>query len=98
MCYDQVILLRAVLKNCLALPNVFVSIKNFIAAEIAKNNGRGIYTSFFQGSVWKNISKILTGKIFIPLYFYYDVFEINNPLSTSAGFLKIGGLYCSIAA
>lgn len=37
-------------------------------------------------------------KTVIPLYLYYDDFEVCNPLSTAAGIHKIGGLYFSIAA
>ncbi|XP_044582966.1 uncharacterized protein LOC123263985 [Cotesia glomerata] len=42
--------------------------------------------------------KLYENKIVIPLYLYYDDFEVCNPLSTAAGIYKIGGLYFSIAA
>lgn len=98
-CYGQIISLRAVLKNFLELPNVFKTIMNFMQTESARIESQGdIHSSLFQGTLWKNISGAFQEKIVIPLYLYYDDFEINNPLSTSAGIYKVGGLYCSIAA
>ncbi|CAG5083878.1 Protein of unknown function [Cotesia congregata] len=98
-CYGQIISLRAVLKKFLELPNVFKTIMNFMQTESARIESQGdIYSSLFQGTLWKNISGAFQEKIVIPLYLYYDDFEIDNPLSTSAGIYKVGGLYCSIAA
>lgn len=34
----------------------------------------------------------------LPLYLYYDDFEVSNPLSSAAGKYKIGGMYFSIPA
>ncbi|XP_074111450.1 uncharacterized protein LOC141535425 [Cotesia typhae] len=97
-CYGQMIPLRATLKKFLELPNVFKVVRNFISNESATNDIGGVYTSLFQGTIWKNISQIFTGKTVVPLYLYYDDFEINNPLSSAAGIHKVGGLYCSIAS
>lgn len=96
-CFGQIIPLRAVLKKNLELPNIFQVVKFFIIDEFAKYDDQGVYTTLFQGEIWKNISKSLCEKTVIPLYLYYDDFEVNNPLSSSVGIHKIEGLYFSIA-
>ncbi|CAD6239436.1 GSCOCG00008686001-RA-CDS, partial [Cotesia congregata] len=50
------------------------------------------------GKIWKNISKFFCEQTVIPLNLYYDDFEVNDPLSSSAGIHKIVGLYFSIAS
>lgn len=89
--------MREALKLLLEMPSVYETIVNFMQSELTsmKNNDK-VYTSLFQGEIWKNISKHFVGKTVIPLYLYFDDFEINNPLSTSAGVHKVGGLYYSI--
>lgn len=44
----------------------------------------------------KKIHENYENKIVIPLYVYYDDFEINNALSTATGIHKIGGFYYCI--
>lgn len=97
-CYGYFIPMRETLKQILELPNVFKQITDFIMAEEARGKTENIYTSLFQGKKWQYIMEQFTEKIVIPLYLYYDDFEVNNPLSPSAGLHKIGGLYYSIAA
>ena len=97
-CYGYIISIREVLKNFLELPNVFNIIKDFMNSEQAVGIDKKIYYNLFQGKRWNEILKAYGDKIVIPLYFYFDDFEINNSLSTAAGIHKIGGLYFSIAA
>ena len=97
--YGYIVPMRYALKLFLELPNVYNVIINFMQSEIENNrNNEKIFTSLFQGERWIEISKQFIGKIVIPLFLYFDDFEINNPLSSAAGVYKIGGLYYSIAS
>ena len=88
--------MREALKHFLELPNVYEEITDFIKAEMAQNNNN-LYTSLCQGRKWKHISVNFSSKIVIPLFLYYDDFEINDALSPTAGLHKIDGLYYRIA-
>lgn len=90
--------LRRVLQLFFELPNVFQTLIDFARAETTRfDETNKIFTSVYQGSVWKNVLTQYGSKIVFRLYLYYDDFEICNPLSTAAGVHKIGGLYVSIA-
>ena len=58
----------------------------------------GDLTHFLQGSLWllKYVPKNV-GKLVIPLYLYFDEFEVGNALGSHAGEQKLGGVYVSIA-
>lgn len=94
--YGYIIPMRYVLRKYLELPNVYSEIRKYLDEE-SKNINKGIYSSFFQGKRWKEILINFINKIVIPLWLYYDDFEINNALLNTAGIYKIGGLYYSFA-
>lgn len=51
-----------------------------------------------QGTLWR--SKVATEfgeKFVLPLYVYFDDYEVGNPLGSHAGLNKIGAVYLSIA-
>lgn len=98
-CNTYVIPMRDVLKHFFELPNVFKEITDFINSETAKNSKKKkVYTSLFQGKIWNDITEHFKEKTVIPIFMYYDDFEINNPLMPNAGVYKIGGLYYCIAS
>lgn len=87
--------MQDVLKMFFELPNVFKEIYDYLQKETS-NVQEGVYSSIFSGSRWKEISKLFRGRIYFPIFIYYDDFEVCNPLSTAAGKYKIGGMYFSI--
>ena len=95
-CYGYIVPIREILKQFLELPNVYKTVIDYIQTECAKDNCK-VYTSIFPGKRWQSISTHFQGKVVIPLFLYFDEFEINNPLSTKVGIYKIGGLYFSLA-
>lgn len=56
----------------------------------------GIISNFVQGALWERKVKEFGDKFVLPVFVYYDDFEINNALESHAGVNKIGGVYCSI--
>jgi len=81
-CEGQFISLRESLKQYLELPGVFMSIKDYIAKESAKEN---IISSIVCGNVWKNLILKFDNKILLPLLLYYDDFETGNPFQGVKG-------------
>lgn len=96
-CEAQVIPMRQVLKSILELPNFFKTIIEYIQEEEKITMGEKVYSSIISGSAWDKVRQKYGNKIVIPLYIYYDDFESGDPLSSSAGIHKIGGLYYSFA-
>lgn len=96
-CTGQFVPMRRVLQMFLELPNVYEEIKGYMHNEISSKSN-GVHTSIFHGKLWSDISESFIDKIVIPLYLYYDDFEVCDPLSSAKGIHKVGGLYYSIAA
>ena len=96
-CFGYYIPLRYTLKLLFELPNFFKVVTNFIKEEVCQTDEPRVYTSIFNAERWRIISKDFGDKIVIPLFVYYDDFEVSDPLSTAAGIYKIGGMYFSIA-
>ena len=47
--------------------------------------------NFIQGKLWKRkVAKFYRGKFVIPLFLYFDDFEVNNVLGSHAGYKKNG--------
>lgn len=52
-------------------------------------------SNFVQGKLWKNKISQFEGKLVFPYFLYVDDVEINNPLSSHAGFQSISAIYYS---
>lgn len=89
---QQVIDLRCILKKYFELPNVFQE-----TLECIKDigNSDSVYINFIQGSVWSGKEKH-EGTVTLPMFLYFDDFEVGNPLGSHAGIHKLGALYVSI--
>lgn len=87
--------LRLVLKKQLEHSNFFnILLENL--NKIQYHNSSSVISSFVQSPLWK--SKIDDqNKITIPIFLYYDDFEVNNPLGSRAGSQKLGAVYISFA-
>lgn len=53
--------------------------------------------SFTQSKLWQNKVKHFPNRTILPLFLYYDDFEVNNPLGSHAGVQKLGAVYVSLA-
>ena len=49
-----------------------------------------------QGKVWKDNFKNLTGKICMPMYMFFDAYEIGNSLGSHSGIHNLGAVYVSL--
>lgn len=75
--------------------NFFDVIFNYLN-KINENDNPRIMSSFIQSNLWK-IKSNDSIKIVLPLYLYYDDFEVNNPLGSHVGAQKLGAVYVSLA-
>ncbi|KYN13185.1 hypothetical protein ALC57_14629, partial [Trachymyrmex cornetzi] len=77
------------------LPHVLhLTLKNI--KEINESCSRDIF-DFLGSPLWNEILKNYTDNIVIPIFLFFDDFEINNPLGSHAGIHKLGAAYISIA-
>ena len=86
--------LREVLQKFLELSNVFHTIMKYIY----KMEESQCFYSIFQSERWLQIKRKNVGKIVMPLTFYGDDFQVNNPLGSHKNINKMHALYCKIAA
>lgn len=91
----QFIPMRTTLQKLFSLPGVLSSVKVYMR-ELEEETE--ILENFIQGQLWRNkVEKYFSNKFVIPLFLYFDDFEVNNPLGSHAGIQKLGALYYSIA-
>lgn len=87
--------IREVLQQFFSLEGVLnetLSYMHYLDLEKEK----GIISNFVQGELWSEKKKNSLLKIVLPIFLYYDDFEVNNPLGSHAGVHKIGAVYFSI--
>lgn len=87
--------LRMTFKVFFELPNVFNAImENIKKMKVSSPN----VCNFLQSPLWLDILNLYPNKMILPLFLFYNDFEINNPLGSHAGIHKLGGAYISIPA
>lgn len=86
---------REMLKRTLEYSNLYNLLISNIDNLIHKSDN-GLISNFIQSEIWKNKLRANPNKTLIPLFLYYDEFEINNPLGSHAGNQKLGAVYLSI--
>lgn len=91
----SVIPLRLVFKKLLEHSNMFEIILNYIS--YLKTTESELISSFIQSQLWKEKLRINQNKIILPLFLYFDDFEVNNPLGSHAGSQKLGAVYVSLS-
>lgn len=87
-----IIPLDKVLKKFLELPNVY----NRIISNIKNIKSNKTLVSVLQSKMWHSIKQQYDNDV-LPLIFYFDEFEINNPLGSHRGVHKLGAVYCTIS-
>ncbi|XP_050058270.1 uncharacterized protein LOC126550517 [Aphis gossypii] len=55
-----------------------------------------ILINFIQGSVWKEKQKKHDSQCVLPIFLFFDDYEIGNPLGSHSGVHKLGAVYISI--
>lgn len=89
----QFILIRDVLKN-------FFQIKNLLSDTLDYMNecklNEKILLNFLQGSVWKDKDKYNEYQTVVPIFLFFDDYEIGNPLGSHSGIHKLGAMFLSI--
>lgn len=81
------------LKACLESPGVFHAILEYMAS--LDSEPTDCVSNFIQSELWKSKVKNKSG-IHIPLFKFYDDYNVNNSLGPHADSGKLGGVYCSI--
>lgn len=89
----QFIPMRKVLYSFFSLPGVLQKTIEYVKQLKIQED----LSNFVQGEIWREKeSKYFVGKDVLPIFLYYDDFEVNNPLGSHAGIQKVGGVYFSI--
>ncbi|KAF0706641.1 SAM domain-containing protein, partial [Aphis craccivora] len=92
-CTQQFIPMRHVLQN-------FFKLKNVLTDTLEYMNKCRLYNSvlmnFTQGSVWQEKLKSYQSQIVLPIFLFFDDYEIGNPLESHSGIHKLGAVYMSI--
>uniref|UniRef100_A0A0C9Q8E6 ZNF333_0 protein n=1 Tax=Fopius arisanus TaxID=64838 RepID=A0A0C9Q8E6_9HYME len=89
----QMIRLRYILRNFFELPLVLEETLSEI--DLLKMDSL-IISNFISSDLWKELSKDDENKIVMPLFFYIDDYENNNPLGSHRGISKCSAVYVSI--
>ncbi|XP_044011924.1 uncharacterized protein LOC122854951 isoform X1 [Aphidius gifuensis] len=85
--------LRDVFKKFFELPHVYNDMINYI--QVLKDSPT-INSNFIQGNLWQKIVSHDENKLILPLFFYYDDYENDNPLGSHRGVSKCGAIYVSL--
>jgi len=56
-----------------------------------------ILLNFLQGSVWKDKNKYHEYQTVVPIFLFFDDYEIGNPLDSHSGIHKLGAVFSSIS-
>lgn len=89
----QFVPMRKILYNFFSLPEILQKTLQYVKELKTQKD----LSNFVQGEVWKEKEfKFFSGKNALPIFLYYDDFEVNNPLGSHAGIQKVGGMYFSI--
>ncbi|CAI6377673.1 unnamed protein product [Macrosiphum euphorbiae] len=91
----SVIPLRSVLKIILLDCNLFEIVIKYM--KQLECSSKICISNFVQSQLWQSKLKDNSQKLILPLFIYFDDFEINNALGSHAGNNKLGAVYASLA-
>lgn len=92
-CTQQFIPLRNVLKKFFSVENVVIETLEYIKTLKSEH---GVLRNFIQGTYWKSRVANHNERIVLPLFMFFDDFEIGNALGSHSGIHKLGGVYVSV--
>lgn len=84
---------KSVIQKLFALPNFLQQILNYMQSLSMELNS---ISNIIQAESFKKLQNKYPNRIIIPLIFYYDEFEVNDPLGSQTGTHKIGAVYYSL--
>ncbi|XP_036146073.1 uncharacterized protein LOC118646711 [Monomorium pharaonis] len=83
--------IKAVLQQLLSLSGVLDIILNYMESL---ENEKELLSNFIQGEIWQRKKQLYyKDKIVIPLFLFFDDFEVNNPLGSHATIQKLGAVF-----
>ena len=86
--------LRKVLQRFFELPNILEETLKYVSTLMKQET---VISNFVQGEFWREFIENYIGPTpILPLFLYFDEFEVNNPLGSHAGFGKVGAIYASL--
>lgn len=85
--------IRHVFKKFFELPGIFYETMNYMDSLLSDDD---MISNFIQGNRWNETVTHFVGKIVLPVFLYFDDYEVNNPLGSHKGISKCGALYLSI--
>ena len=83
--------LRKVLKAFLELPNVFT----ILIDALQTSRPSGIISDFIHGFHWQNKKMLFEDKLVIPLYVFYDDYEVDKDIGPHSA--KLNAIYIKVA-
>jgi len=89
----QYISVKSVLQKLFDLPDFLQQILNYMQSLSIESNG---ISNIIQAELFKKLQEKYPNRTIIPLIFYYDEFEVNDPLGSQTGTHKIGAVYYSL--
>lgn len=89
----QFISVKLVLQKLFAIPGFLQQILNYMENLSVESNA---ISNIVQAEAYKKLQEKYPNRIIIPLIFYYDEFEVNDPLGSKTGTNKIGAVYYSL--
>lgn len=87
--------MREILRKFFSLSNVLQSVLTYMS-ELEQESRCGIISNFIQNTLWKEKLKNFPNKLVLPLFIYFDDFEVNNPLGSHASIQKLVAVYFSL--
>lgn len=92
----QYISVSDTLKKFFRLPGVLASTMKYIKDLELELEGQ-VMSNFVQGKLWlQKKSNYFSGKTVLPIFIFFDDFEVNNPLGSHSGIQKLGAVYFTV--
>lgn len=92
-CTEQFIPLRKVLKKFFELKNVLRDTLEYMNKIKSYDT---IFVNFIQGSVWQKKIKEHENQLVLPIFLFFDDYEVGNPLGSHSGLHKLGAVYITL--
>lgn len=93
-CTAQFISTRHILKKFFEIKNILSDTFDYINEIKSCDN---ILMNFIQGSLWKNkIKEHDINDIVLPIFLFFDDYEVGNPLGSHSSIHKLGAVYLTV--
>lgn len=88
---------KLIVEKFFCLPNVYEKVMAYVE-YLEKELESGIISNFMQCKLWQlKIVKFRgTDSLVLPIFIYFDDFEVGNPIGPHSGLYKLGAVYFSL--